>query len=287
MEATVDEPTYELTRAGYTVKHAGTMLSVDWDFFYYPDPASQGHTFFEGTVNRGQDIAGLGLAWVARVLLQPSLHLWRPRPEAVTLWTDLRKRSVLVTPDATWSVSDSHTDAWSQGVYRERVISLDTHHDLGYGEATIEALRLRRFVIPTCENWLGCLAATGTHVQVVYPPGAWEWEERSYPKGVRRRFATWERWRPKPVQVQHVHLARSSGWTPPWGDQAFNRLAWPQKLPPRRWNRVPMLALLRQFKAPLEEVRASWATGQNYYEALTAVLDVVKPAMDTVRAVVR
>lgn len=151
------------------------------------------------------------------------------------------------------SIADSH--AWGVLSIAELsvatggpidVVSFDSHHDCGYVNSgdTIASSRERAVSDEVgCDDWIYAAMHRGLvrNVTIVYPEwdGTREWDEwfpPTMPKRLRRRVRriSFDQWLLEsqqslhtPQPVGHVHLARSSEWTPPWAraDEQFLTLA--------------------------------------------------------------
>jgi hypothetical protein len=217
------------------------FLSIDWDFCVY-----NGENDMMELDGYGKVPGELVYDWGHSEAWSKELHeaMWLSRYEQFQRFeitapiqaTNIYEATPIFPLDLTafeWYdvpifIADSHTYGYLavQEVVKARhgrpieVISLDAHHDLGYGK------KLSGHV--DCGNWLGQLISTGwaSRVTVVYPDwrGVSEWPKGKAPPKVKR--FTWSKFIERDFDniPEGIFICRSSGWTPPWHDEKFNEL---------------------------------------------------------------
>jgi hypothetical protein len=196
-----------------------TLLTVDWDYFI-PFKKEWFFSYIENERNSLQ-------LWYKRYImaklqgedLEKSV---RASSERLEFWKSIKNilpfyRGVKVF------VSESHKFAYylAKNFNCDRVISFDSHSDLGYsGLASLE------FEV-NCANWLGKLFKDDIikEAMVVYSPYSLEkpsdFEE--FINLYRIDFVFSVDKLPKDSLISVIHIARSGAWTPPWLDKDFVR----------------------------------------------------------------
>ena len=249
------------------------FLSVDWDYFFRPDPFwDWGHSESPFFVNemwsvRFQSAYAHGMDLTKRYV-----------PVGHTLfWRALIERGFDFT-HAIAFYGDSHLGAYPafNEAKRRVVYNFDFHHDLLYQppDSTI-----------SCENWLYHLLVKRRYTEavVVYPyprrkmefkdtlderPELWPMCDRVSCKTIQE-LSSGER------RVERIFIARSGAWTPPWADKAFMRLvnscpallkipiinvvpkigAMGDTVAVRKWDRDANVARAEQMRNFIQEVR--------------------------------
>jgi len=106
-------------------------------------------------------------------------------------------------------VADSHLKIWDH-LTQTNIVNIDAHHDCGY--------QSRKVV--DCSNWgqWGVLTGKINKFRQIYP----SWRKNSKdtrwllkPNSIRYSL-------PKPNSYKLIFICRSSCWTPPWYDEAFD-----------------------------------------------------------------
>jgi hypothetical protein len=239
-----------------------TMLSIDWDFFLYrgaevedgkivvfpgTDKEEEIHALqlFDWQHAEGRSAAIDGAIWASRyaalvrVGLDP-LTVCGPPPGSVqprAFIDALIDRYDM--KDAHLLFSDSHalgflavSDAKADGP-PVNVVHFDAHADLGY--SADRCLHRRKSQRVDCEDWLwhALDQEIVDEVTVVYPDwkGTREWESIRSMHHLcdfteRVHVATWSEWIARSYErekIEHINVARSAAWTPPWFDHDFLR----------------------------------------------------------------
>jgi hypothetical protein len=111
--------------------------------------------------------------------------------------------------------------------YRPHVVHFDAHHDLGYAQSKPRI---------DCGNWLTHAIQDGLvqSLTVVYPDwrGLRELADSHMPEllqSLRKRapvefltYSDWVQQQAPRIDVQHIMVARSGAWVPPWFDSMFD-----------------------------------------------------------------
>jgi hypothetical protein len=205
-------------------------LSVDWDYFTREDPKwDWGHQedplFYELIWKiRQHQFERQGLDIVAETC--PDRHA-KPRP--AIFWEALKTLGFDLSCVDFVGISNSHSNAYQ--TFRERsaksvkLYNFDAHHDLGYKGEELDGDA--GFGRVNAENWLGMLylLKPSLRAEIVYPAwkGLVEWKQAAF-HPMMKRFARPRVFDVLPVSrryVEVIHICKSSAWTPPWHDGAF------------------------------------------------------------------
>lgn len=219
-------------------------LSVDWDFFCREEPEwDWGHT--ETHVHRvlSWDVrASTSLARGVDLRKETSLKHATPTPGR--FWKSLRRLGFTFDGTSRLGIADSHRHAYRffAGAAGEvQIVHVDAHHDLFYSVDALDTSIEQDD--PRCDDWhLLTLLRGNIRSLVVYPPwkGLCEWERLMdnilsvdtanawETHRTLRKMADACVWGDPDVPatagpVGAVFICRSSAWTPPWHDKAFNR----------------------------------------------------------------
>lgn len=223
-------------------------LSIDWDFFCY-DREEWGFVYADHEAFRGSHVWELRAQQLRQLGgdLVAETDLARSNPQPKDFWSRLQGLGYRFTSTKAVIVADSHQ--WAYNVFRRslfegpstqetRLVHFDAHHDLTYNMLRFEEEAGREHV--TCENWqlMTLLSQIGLRSLVVYPEwkGLREWEQsfsQHYEKTPELAHALDRMvepcvWPSRRVQesagdVELVYICRSSAWTPPWHDGAFQQ----------------------------------------------------------------
>lgn len=298
-----------------------TLISLDWDYFIFNAELDDVEVTVDGAKDTmpGLLVYDFGhsegwspvmhtVAWEQRVNMFDhygldllSEHTVRPQdtqPEQLVEQLDGRYPGFSELP---LYIGDSHT--WAGLLARDlsamakqplRVISFDAHHDLGYGEQTIER-RLARIENGEiyCDDWLYVALVQGwvSQATIVYPQwrGRKEWQladEEPIERPHLDRFAeqieilTEQEFfalAPADERPLATFLARSSGWTPPYLDERFLDLVSQLSLTSCLDCENPGMsaggfnACLPREMRPVEEIRAERAAQEPMLRALARV----------------
>lgn len=185
------------------------LLSIDWDYFFpnalWYDWGHREAPFFQEAV------------WYTRCgqrnlkTQEMALDAYVPTvPE--NFWSLVANRPRVI-------VADSHFRVWDILQPGTQVISLDAHHDCGYGDFK----KIFQSQMVDCGNWGAWGQMTGkiTQLTVWYPE--WRRDDREDKINVMVR-PTIRYGLPKPADYDLVFVCRSGAWTPPWRDPEFR--AW-------------------------------------------------------------
>ena len=227
-----------------------TVLSIDWDFFFYRafetnleckvNDRSLGCLFDWGH-SEAHSEALQRILWITRfqAFLQAGVD-----PRQITrhgcmspklFASELLKRIENTNYSLAYSESHLHGYKTICEIFDENyeeplsVIHFDAHHDLGYGsKERNEEGRLTEY---DCSNWLLAALEQGmvSDLTVVYPDWRGRYEIESdnlaHLEYYNIQFTTWTEWKEKTQQtkldVSAIHLARSGAWVPPWFDKEF------------------------------------------------------------------
>lgn len=197
----------------------GTLLSVDWDFFFPVLSTEDDKDFLydwgHSEVNRKID----NLLWTTRAggFLRADKPLPGTSGEETSFWKKFR-----IGSHTKLFLADSHKDILRQPVshhHYDLILNFDAHHDSGYGKPTSDI----RF---TCEDWTRYFTNKGVPVKVIYP----KWKEKfaftedkldELTKLVEVSIDSGEH---PPYNISHIFICRSGTWVPPWLDDKFKRL---------------------------------------------------------------
>ena len=192
------------------------ILSVDFDYFY-PDSGPYDWSHSE---NRSPMLAEI---------------LWQTRSGNVNLITGASALESYVpsVPRGFWKsvlknkpvayVADSHLNIWDRLSSGDDVISIDAHHDCGYGEYTTFE-ELMDITEVDCANWglMGRLTGRIKTLAVHYPAYRLDVPETTPSIHGKINAPSWlSATLPDPMKYDEVFICRSGAWTPPWYDDVF------------------------------------------------------------------
>lgn len=199
------------------------LLSVDWDYFV---PSIDQEFIACGLERQAPYALGTGegftddmldALWDTRLALLRAFGL--PLPGTSGAERDFWGR-FCIDPDASLFYADSHAQA-AQAPLRQgtrEVWNYDAHHDAGYEGAVDDPVRLGWV---GCANWMCAYHLAGARLRVRYPGWRHDALQREIPPlcPVDRSI---DPGGPVDLSFQLVFLCRSSAWTPPWLDSAFD-----------------------------------------------------------------
>lgn len=218
-------------------------LSLDWDFFCREKPEwDWGHT--ETRIHQVLSWAVRASTSLARgedLRKETSLKYAKPAPGR--FWQSLQRLGFTFDRTSKLGIADSHRHAYRFFTGEPddvQIVHVDAHHDLFYSVDALDTSIEQDD--PRCDDWhLLTLLRGNIRSLVVYPPwkGLCEWEWLM--DNILNTANTWEIhrtlrkmadacvWGDPNVPavagpVEAVFVCRSSAWTPPWHDKAFNRL---------------------------------------------------------------
>jgi len=226
-------------------------LTIDWDYFAIErEEWKWAHAETETYYGSVWEVR-LALAKAQGLDLKESAKLDDPHPR--DFWKTLRGLGYRFDDLCEVIVGDSHqhgnkvfsrSNCEGPSLADTRLVNFDAHHDLTYNMAQFERDALRGNV--TCENWLLMTHLTQLQLKslIVFPPwkGMADWT-RSFGDGgfpeldaSLRRYTEPCVWPDPKVSeyagnVEMVYICRSSAWSPPWHDAAFNDFVHGLKVP--------------------------------------------------------
>jgi hypothetical protein len=194
-----------------------TLLTVDWDYFV---PFKE-EWFFSYIENKRNSIDIWYKRYIIAKLKGEDLEKTiKVAPERIHFWKNI-KNILPFHKHVKVFISDSHKFAYylAKNFGCERVISFDSHSDLGYN-----GFESFQFEVNSA-NWLGKLFVDGVirDAFIVYGPYSMEKAEnfKEFLSLYKINFPLSVEDLPKDSFVQVVHVARSGAWTPPWLDGEF------------------------------------------------------------------
>lgn len=204
-----------------------TLLSIDWDYFF--------PRLLEATEEYVQENPDRGKPWDYdwghnEAPLYVDTMLWNIRAahflsslgtlpgttgEEVTFWDRFQGR---FAADCPVIVAESHASIIHQLARAEflgkpytRVWNFDAHHDMGYGDGNLSALRVNTKW--SCDNWGDYAVIAGAEVLLEYP----HWREPEPKPRLPLQVTSGK----TPSRVDAVFICRSGAWSPPWLDEKF------------------------------------------------------------------
>lgn len=210
---------------------ADVLLSIDYDFFWREEASWDfGHSESGGFMEE--------IIWSIRTSGFP--------PE-ISLQTEMEK-GVSPGPEQFWGclekmgfdLSGAHLTASNSHAYAAkaflsidpigevgRIVNFDAHHDLGYPKPFSKDFsnvrKMWRKGTVEAGSWLGLLMVLhGYSVDIVYP--TWKGIQETKPSFKETRKAKLHVFDGSVVEggrVVGLHIAKSPGWSPPWGDDRF------------------------------------------------------------------
>jgi hypothetical protein len=222
-------------------KLTNVRASLVFDWLHGPITAGMGESIWRLRFQNALNTFDIDLETVCNI--RPHVGCIPP----ATFITEVEHRFNLGEADVWFGDDHGHAYRVAQAARRKatvagdnqvRIVHFDAHHDLGYSNTDIEH-RLFGEVKkkpPACEDWLFWALHDGLvdEVVLVYPD--WRGVELDEDRDTmawmngywnRVRSVTWSKFlamqkrSKKGLLVSDVFLARSSGWTPPWLDEAF------------------------------------------------------------------
>jgi hypothetical protein len=212
------------------------LLSIDLDFFSYEDPWwDWGHS----------ESLCPEVLWAIRMIstrqsgidLLHETRLERADFHPLKTIEVIREAGWQVSDHCQLAVSDSHMYAFDtfRSLSKVRIVNIDAHHDLGYGDRSEMKRRWKNKRLQ-CEDWLWFSLRMNPRADavVVYPSwkpeGDWgsdpHWAKSSVGKRVWGTTYSPEVMRELAGEVVGIHIARSGAWLPPWHDPVLPAMVW-------------------------------------------------------------
>ena len=209
-------------------------LSVDFDYF--------SRELMEWDWGHSEETPYTDLLWYSRSECLEGTSLEHANPHPEVFWSKLVELGFDFSECEVFAVADSHK--WAAKTFLElpkanHIINFDAHHDMGYQPwEDLKAMWLDKKKAD-CSNWLALLLNEVKRLRatVVYPQwkgeqeitnGSNYWEEGH----LKERF-DFMVYREEQVsylaeegKVAGVFISKSSSWTPPWHDEAFNHFVY-------------------------------------------------------------
>lgn len=186
-----------------------TVISVDWDFFVFEDPAWD--------IQHRESIVYIQHLWAYRYHL---IDRMKTNGNEIGFWEGLKKQfGAAKLRHIPIYVSESHSFAISvcQLHKPEMVISFDTHHDLWPLDGQKDSV--------FCHNWLRAYLKGSKRSKAiwVYPKhsiGLFKMPSDKIAQRCLRRPDPY-RFKADEIEIEAIHICRSGAWTPPWLDKQF------------------------------------------------------------------
>ena len=212
------------------------LLSIDLDFFSYED--------FMWDWGHSESMC-LEVLWAIRMIstrqsgvdLLHETRLERADFHPLKTIEVIREAGWQVSDRCQLTVSDSHMYAFDpfHSVANARIVNIDAHHDLGYGDRSTMKRRWKNQRLQ-CEDWLWFLLQMNplSDAVVVYPSwkpnGDWgsdnHWDGTSVGRRVWGTTYSPDVMRALAGEVVGIHIARSGAWLPPWHDPVLPGMVW-------------------------------------------------------------
>ena len=207
------------------------VLSIDFDFWAeMPNVRNLDWGFRESKLFiemiwqiRATDFAARGSD------IRKECYLAKDEPSPISFAGLMKKLKVKIAKNQV-AISESHAVAYNyfKDLHDMRVVHVDAHHDLGYGNKELN-----------CDNWLQHLITDGNvdEVDMIYPK--WRnndncrenYDERR--KAILKQLDRKVKFKmgyglaeniPGSIKFDKVFICRSGSWSPPWLDRDWSRL---------------------------------------------------------------